>query len=72
MTGVQTCALPIYGSSLPARGVQKVELPVGLPAVGEEGRRFSMSMNLPTRFLVVVFAGWLNPQQQAAIEYLKT
>jgi putative transposase len=31
-----------------------------------------MSMPLPTYFLMVVFAGWLNRQQQAAIEYLKT
>ena len=28
-------------------------------------------MPLPTYFLMVVFAGWLNRQQQAAIEYLK-
>ena len=27
---------------------------------------------MPTYFLVVVFAGWLNRQQQAAIDYLKT
>jgi putative transposase len=31
-----------------------------------------MSAQLPTYFLMVVFAGWLNRQQQAAIEYLKT
>src|SRR5687767_3148119 len=30
-----------------------------------------MSVPLPTSFLMVVFAGWLNRQQQAAIEYLK-
>ena len=28
-------------------------------------------MPLPTSFLMVVFAGWLNRQQQVAIEYLK-
>jgi putative transposase len=31
-----------------------------------------MSISLPMHFLVVVFAGWLNRQQQAVIEYLKT
>ena len=31
-----------------------------------------MSAQLPTYFLMVVFAGWLNRLQQAAIEYLKT
>src|SRR5688572_29361003 len=31
-----------------------------------------MSMSLPMHFLVVVFAGWLNRQQQAVVEYLKT
>ena len=31
-----------------------------------------MSTHLPTYFLMVVFAGWLNRHQQAAIEYLKT
>ena len=31
-----------------------------------------MRAPLPTYFLMVVFAGWLNRQQQAAIEYLKT
>src|SRR5688572_21751819 len=30
-----------------------------------------MTAQLPTYFLMVVFAGWLNRQQQAAIEYLK-
>ena len=30
-----------------------------------------MRTSLPMHFLVVVFAGWLNRQQQAAIEYLK-
>ena len=30
-----------------------------------------MRLPLPTSFLMVVFAGWLNRQQQAAIEYLK-
>ena len=31
-----------------------------------------MGAQLPTYFLVVVFAGWLNRQQQAVIEYLQT
>ena len=31
-----------------------------------------MSAQLPTYFLMVVFAGWLNRHQQAAIEYLNT
>jgi transposase InsO family protein len=31
-----------------------------------------MSAQLPTYVLIVVFAGWLNRQQQAAIDYLKT
>ena len=31
-----------------------------------------MNAQLPTCFLMVVFAGWLNRQQQAAIDYLKT
>ena len=31
-----------------------------------------MIAQLPTYFLMVVFAGWLNRQQQAAIDYLKT
>jgi putative transposase len=31
-----------------------------------------MSVQLPTCFLMVAFAGWLNRQQQAVIEYLKT
>ena len=31
-----------------------------------------MSAQLPTYFLMVVFAGWLNRQQQAVIDYLKT
>ena len=31
-----------------------------------------MTTSLPMHFLVVVFAGWLNRQQQAVIEYLKT
>jgi len=31
-----------------------------------------MSVQLPTYFLRVVFAGWLNRQQQAVIEFLKT
>ena len=30
-----------------------------------------MRVSSPTSFLMVVFAGWLNRQQQAAIEYLK-
>ena len=30
-----------------------------------------MSVQLPTYFLMVVFAGWLN-RQQAATDYLKT
>jgi len=30
-----------------------------------------MRVPLPTSFLMVVFAGWLNRQQQAAIECLK-
>src|SRR5688572_28071247 len=30
-----------------------------------------MRVPLPTSFLMVVFAGWLNRQQQAAIDYLK-
>jgi len=30
-----------------------------------------MRLPLPTSFLMAVFAGWLNRQQQAAIEYLK-
>ena len=29
-------------------------------------------MSLPMHFLVVVFAGWMNRQQQAVIEYLQT
>jgi putative transposase len=32
----------------------------------------AMRRPLPMHFLVVVFAGWLNRQQQAVIEYLKT
>lgn len=28
-------------------------------------------MNVPTYFLIAVFAGWLNRQQQSVIEYLK-
>ena len=35
------------------------------------GQSELMSMPLPTNFLMVVFAGWLNREQQAAIEYLK-
>ena len=31
-----------------------------------------MSAQFPTYFLMVVFAGWLNRQQQAAIESLKS
>ena len=31
-----------------------------------------MTTSWPMHFLVVVFAGWLNRQQQAVIEYLKT
>ena len=31
-----------------------------------------MSAQLPMYFLMVVFAGWLNRQQQPAIDYLKT
>lgn len=31
-----------------------------------------MTKTLPMHFLVMVFAGWLNRQQQAVIEYLKT
>jgi hypothetical protein len=31
-----------------------------------------MSMSLPMHFLVVVFAGWMNRQQQAVIDCLKT
>jgi hypothetical protein len=31
-----------------------------------------MSAKLPTYFLMVVIAGWLNRQQQVAIEHLKT
>ena len=31
-----------------------------------------MTTSLPMHFLVVVFAGWLNRQQQAVIEYLKS
>ena len=31
-----------------------------------------MSAQLPTYFLMVIFAGWSNRQQQAAIIYLKT
>jgi hypothetical protein len=31
-----------------------------------------MNAQLPTYILMMVFAGWLNRQQQAAIEYLKT
>ncbi len=31
-----------------------------------------MRTSLPMHFLVVVFAGWVNRQQQAVIEYLKT
>ena len=31
-----------------------------------------MKTSLPMHFLVVIFAGWLNRQQQAVIEYLKT
>jgi hypothetical protein len=46
-------------------------VPVGLPAVVEEGRRFSMSKSQPMQFLMVVFAGWLDRQQQA-IDYFKT
>ena len=30
-----------------------------------------MSVSLPTSFLMVIFAGWMNRQQQAVIEYLK-
>lgn len=30
-----------------------------------------MRMRLPVHFLMVVFAGWVNRQQQAAIEYLQ-
>ena len=62
----------ILKSQFKGRGVQKVELPVGLPALDEEGRKLRMSMSLPMHFLVVVFAGWLNRQQQAVIEYLQT
>ena len=51
---------------------KKVELPVELPAAGEAGRKFSMSMSLLMHFLVVVLAGWLDRQQQAVIDYLKT
>lgn len=58
--------------SYAGRGVQKVELRVGLPTVGEEGKKFSMSKSLPMRFLIIVFAGWLNRQQQTVIEYLQT
>ena len=50
-----------------ARGVQKGELPVELPAIGEEGRKFGMSVSLPMHFLNVVFAGWLNRPQEAVI-----
>jgi hypothetical protein len=35
------------------------------------GQGRGMSMPLPTYFLMVVFAGWVNRQQRAAIEYLK-
>jgi len=38
--------------------------------VGEQ--KVTMSMSLPMNFLVVIFAGWLNRQQQAMIDYLKT
>jgi hypothetical protein len=31
-----------------------------------------MSVQVPTYLLMVMFAGWLNRNQQAAIEYLKT
>ena len=30
-----------------------------------------MSMPLPLHFLMVIFAGWVNRQQQAVIEYLQ-
>ena len=30
-----------------------------------------MSVPMPTYFLIMVFAGWLNREQQAVIEYLK-
>jgi hypothetical protein len=65
-------SIELFENGRPARGVQKVELPVGLPAVGEEGKKFSMRKSLPIHFLVVVFAGRLNRQQQAVIEYLQT
>ena len=54
------------------RGVQKVEVVLELPTIREEGKRMDMRTSLPIHFLVVVFAGWLNRQQQAVIEYLKT
>ena len=31
-----------------------------------------MNKSLPIHFLIMVFAGWLNGQQQAVIEYLQT
>ena len=31
-----------------------------------------MMRSLPMNFLVVIFAGWLNRQQQAMIDYLRT
>ncbi len=30
-----------------------------------------MSMRLPLHFLMVILSGWVNRQQQAAIEYLQ-
>jgi hypothetical protein len=63
------CSISAIGS---ARGVQEIELRVGLPTVGEEGRKFSMSKSLPMHYVLMVFAGWLNRHQQAVIEYLQT
>ena len=42
-----------------------------LKGAGWEGKSKGMSMPLPTYFLMVLFAGWLNRQQHAAIEYLR-
>jgi hypothetical protein len=45
---------------------------LGLQLMRTECEQRTNECQLPTYFLMVIFAGWLNRQQQAVINYLKT
>ena len=38
---------------------------------GRGGVRIAVSLPLPLQFLLVLFAGWVNREQQAVLDYVK-